>query len=117
MNLSQSFRDKPFQIADPEARIRNEDDLLTYATYKAGDTLPPGAHVGDFKIISKETRLLVTETKILLTGSQSRTVYARTTSIDGATAFGWTSTRNFYGQFINETIGGLALLQAIAGSG
>ena len=96
MNLSESFRDKVFLISDPDARVPNNDDLLKYATG------PDGAA----RVIPQGTKLAVTEVKALVTGSQSRTVFARTSSPDGGNEFGWTSTRNFDGKFVNETIGG-----------
>jgi hypothetical protein len=108
MSVLESFRNNTFLVSDPDARIRNHEDLLTYATYQPGDALPAGAHVGDKKVIARDTRVLVAEVRTVMTGSQSRTVFARTTSTDGAIAIGWTSTRNFEGRFINETIGGLS---------
>ena len=38
MPIDESYRDKTFKVADKDCRIRN-DDLVTFATYKAGDAL------------------------------------------------------------------------------
>lgn len=108
MSSTESFRDKTFEVSDPDARIRNDDDLLTFATYKTGDAIPAGAKVGDAKRIVRGSKVVVSEIKILQVGSQSRIVLARTASADGAIAHGWTSTRNFDGKFINETLGSIS---------
>lgn len=108
MSIAESFRDRSFLVSDSDARIRNDDNLISYALYKAGDTLPAGVQIGDPKRIPKGTSVRVSEISIVATGSRSRTIFARATSTDGATIFGWTSTRNFDGQFVNETLGSLA---------
>src|SRR5262249_17384150 len=83
-----SFVGKAFVVSDSDARIRDPNDLTT--------TTP--------KVIPKGTRVVVTEVKTQATGSKNRTVFANTTSTSG-TVLGWTSTRNFDGSFINETLG------------
>ncbi|MDQ0513521.1 M15 family metallopeptidase [Ancylobacter amanitiformis] len=106
MSVQESFHDRAFTVADPYARVRNDHDLLSYATYQQGEPLPAGANVGDFKRIARGTQPVVVEVKVLTTGSQSKTVFARTNAANGA-PLGWTSTRNLDGKFINETIGAL----------
>lgn len=91
MELAESFRDKTFTVVDPDARIRSETDLaqLTTAT------------------IPKDTRIRIAAVKVLETGNKSSIVFCRATSEDGR-EFGWTSTRNLDGKFVNETIGTVA---------
>lgn len=107
MDVLASWQDKIFLVSDPDARIRNDHDLMTYATYRPGDPMPAGTQAGDPKKIPRGTKVRVAEIAVAMTGSQSRTVFARTTSSDGSAHLGWTSTRNFDGRFINETVGGL----------
>lgn len=108
MYLLESFRAKTFLVADPDAGIRNDDNLLTYETYQPGDDRPPGTQLGDKKLVAQGTRLCVTEVRVMMTGSKSKTIFARATAADGAAALGWTSTRNLDGKFVNETVGGLS---------
>ena len=95
MNFAESFRDKIFVVVDSDARIRRHDDLMAFV---------PGAG-GDFQAIPKGTNVKIVEVKVAETGSRSRIVFGRATSVDGAQVFGWTSTRNLGGKFMNETIG------------
>lgn len=95
MNLPESFRDRTFEVADPDARIRRDDDLMAFV---------PGAG-GGFQTIPKGTEVRIVEVRIAQTGSRSSIVFGRATSIDASLAFGWTSTRNLEGKFMNETIG------------
>lgn len=89
MELAESYREKTFKVVDPDARIRREDNLaeLTEAVIPAG------------------TPVRIAEMKVLETGNKSSIVFGRTVSADGATVFGWTSTRNLDGKFVNETLG------------
>lgn len=105
MPFKESFIGKIFEVSDPDARIRNANDLAAFETWQPGNALPPGVKVGDPKRIAKGTAIAVTAIKTLPTGSKTRTVFAHAASPDGATAHGWTSTRNFKGSFINELIG------------
>jgi hypothetical protein len=103
MPIDESYRDKTFKVADKDCRIRN-DDLLTFATYKAGDVLPSGAKVGDFKRIPVRRQVKITQAKVLPRGSQNVLIFAFATSSAGA-PFGWTAVSNFAGKFVNETLG------------
>lgn len=104
MTVDQSFLGKVFVVEDADARIRVDNDLMNYAKYKAGDVLPAGKAVGDFKLIPKGTKVTVGAVKKLAMGV---TVYlvCQARSADGQTVLGWTSTRNLAGKFVNETIG------------
>lgn len=95
MNFAESFRDKTFIIADPDARIRRDNDLMSFVP-TAG---------GGFETIPILTRVRVVEVKVAETGSRSSIVFGRATSADGTRVLGWTSTRNLEGKFMNETIG------------
>jgi hypothetical protein len=104
MSKTEGYKDKTFTVTDPDARIRKASDLTQFEQYKAGDPLPPGAAVGDFKRIAKNTKVRVDQIKILPTGSKRSIVFAHAMSAGGGTELGWTSTRNFEGRFINETL-------------
>lgn len=95
MNFAESFRGKIFVVVDTDARIRRDDDLMAFVSV-------PG---GGFRIIPEGTKVQIVEVKVAETGSRSSIVFGRATSIDGAQVFGWTSTRNLEGRFMNETIG------------
>ncbi len=114
MSIEKSFLDKVFVVEDPDARIRDDANPANYTKYQAGDQPPPGKAVGDFKVIPKGTKIKVTDIVRLPTGSQSVTVLSRTTSQDGVTVLGLTSTRNLKGKFVNESLG---LLTPKAGAG
>ena len=96
MPFSPSFIGKTFVVTNSNARIRDPNDLTV---------LTP-------TVIPQGTQVLVTAVKTLPTGSKTRIVFANTTSVNGA-VLGWTSTRNFDGSFVNET---LDLLPAAPGA-
>src|SRR5688500_18267768 len=103
MPIEQTYRDKTFEIADSDSRIRN-DDLISFAIYKAGDALAPGTKIGDLKRIAVKTRVSVAQVKVLPTGSQNVRIFAQAASTAGV-IIGWTATTNFAGKFANETLG------------
>lgn len=105
MSNVRSYLAKAFVVTDPDARIRKAGDLMTFDRYAAGDALPAGAKIGDFKRIPAGTRVRVDRIEIASDGSSTVRIFAHATSPDGNTAFGWTSTRNFEGMFVNETLG------------
>ena len=84
-----------FVVVDPDARIRRPEDLMTFSLDAAGR----------FQTVPKGTEVRVVEIRLVEAGSRSSIVFGRATSVDGAQVFGWTSTRNFDGKFMNETIG------------
>lgn len=95
MSIAESFRDRTFVVTDPDARVRRNDDLMAFVR----------AVGGGFETIPKGIKVKILEVKIAETGSRSSIVFGRASSIDGTLVFGWTSTRNLEGKFMNETIG------------
>ena len=84
-----------------EAVIRDKHGVAQ--RYKAGDVLPPGAHVGDVKMIPKHTQINVTDVKAL--SRKDVMVFARPAG-DSAGAFGWTRIKiNIAGGFLGEVVG------------
>lgn len=114
MSHTPSYLSKTFIIADADARLRDPQDLTTYLRFSAGDPLPPGVKVGDFKTVPRGTVLRIDEIRRLPTGSQSVTVFCHAVSDADGAEIGWTSTRNLAGRFVNETLG---LLAPAPGSG
>lgn len=99
MNL-RSYVGKVFVVESSKAFIR--DDNLSSLKYKAGDNLPEGKSVGDFKLIPQRTEIIITDIK---TDADRHTyVFARPAG-DSNGAFGWTSSANLVGSFANETAG------------
>jgi hypothetical protein len=107
MDRTQSYLNKTFLVADPDARIRTPGDLMAFERYAPGDALPPGEQVGNFKRIAQGTVVRIAEVSLVATGSAGSIAFARTRSNDGNAELGWTSTRNFKGGFVNETLGTL----------
>lgn len=98
MSLSDSYLDKTFVVVDADARIRRDDDLMAFVS-------APG---GGFLTVPRGTEVKVLQVRVAEAGSQNKMVFGRCTSLDGGRVFGWTSTRNLDGKFVNETIGLLA---------
>ncbi|WP_284614373.1 M15 family metallopeptidase [Aquabacterium humicola] len=98
MNAAESFRDRSFLVVDPDARIRRPEDLMAFA-------LDAG---GRFQTIPKGTQVRIDAVKVVETGSRSNIVFGHATSVNGNRLFGWTSTRNLEGKFMNETIGAVS---------
>jgi D-alanyl-D-alanine carboxypeptidase len=78
----QSYLNKTFVIADPDARIRQDGDLLSYVM-----------EGGKPKLIPKGTEIKVTDTKVL-----NELVFVR------ADGLGWTAASNLKNGFLNETL-------------
>lgn len=97
VNFAESFGGKTFVVVDLDARIRRDEDLMEFV-------LDTG---GRFQAIPKGTKLKIIEVKVIEAGSLSNIVFGRATSVDGTHVFGWTSTRNLEGKFMNETIGAI----------
>lgn len=98
-----SYKDKTYFIASNEARIRRAGNLNESEKYKAGDALPDGVAVGDFKKIPKRTEVKVSDVKV----GASRTVFVFAEPIAAADAnapSGWTLASNLEGQLMNEII-------------
>jgi hypothetical protein len=108
MSRTESYLDKTFVVADKDARVRNSDNLMDFKRYAPGDVLPLGEQVGDFVRIDLGTRVKVDQIKTVPTGSSRLIVFAHATAINMATSYGWTSSANFDGEFINETVHAIA---------
>ncbi len=98
---TKSYLKKEFLVISNEARLRLADNLDEAARYVAGDELPEGANIGDFKIIPKRTRVRVTDAR----ANKARTVFVLAEPIESDAPSGWTLGVNLEGGFINETIG------------
>jgi D-alanyl-D-alanine carboxypeptidase len=109
VNKATSYLDKAFVVIDRDARIRNPNDFMEFRRYTTNDPPPPGEQVGNFKRIPPNTEVKVDDIEIVRTGTSGSIVFAHAMSKDGTTEYGWTSTRNFRGKFINETLGELPL--------
>jgi hypothetical protein len=98
-----SYVGKEFKIISNEARIRRDDDITKSATYAAGEPLPPGANVGDTKIIPKRAQVTVSD----VTSDERKNTYVRVHPVDcpPGTPSGWTMATNLEGGFLNETVG------------
>jgi hypothetical protein len=105
VSKTDSYKDKTFLVVDPDARIRKTDDIMHYETYTAADPPPPGEQIGGFMRIPKGESVRVDEIKVVPTGAKASIIFARVLSSDGTKVLGWTSTRNFRGRFVNETLG------------
>ncbi len=95
MSLFESYRDKTFIVDDADARVRRDNDLMAFVP----------AAAGHFQTIPKGTVVKIVEIEVAEGGSQRSIVFGRAASSDGSRVFGWTSTRNLAGKFMNETIG------------
>ncbi len=104
MSVHENFEDQTFLVTDPDARLRDPDDIWQFLKYRQGDALPLGATVGDFKLIPKNTLVRVKAVRIEPTGA-SHKFFADVAAADGSTDYGWTSTANFEGGFRNVTLG------------
>ena len=99
MNV-RTYLGKVYVIQNNEAVIRDENGVAL--KYKAGDVLPPGAQVGDVKMIPKNTQINVTDVKAL--NRKDVMIFARPAG-DSAGAFGWTRAMNVAGGFLGEVVG------------
>lgn len=79
----QSYLNKPFVIGDPQARLREGDDLLTFVMEN-----------GAPKLIPNGTEVRVTDARVL-----------RDLVFVNAENFGWTAATNLKNKFLNETVG------------
>jgi len=77
-----SYLNKTFVIDDPQARIRTDDDLLSYVMEN-----------GKPKLIPIGTQIKVSDAKVL-----KDSVFVR------ADGFGWTAANNLKNDFLNETL-------------
>lgn len=104
MSIYTNYLSQDFQVTDPDARIRTEEDLLKFARDNSGK----------FRLIPKGTKVRIDEVSPISSGNKTRRIFARVSSTDGKTQYGWTSTRNFDGMFRNVTLG---LIEPAKGAG
>lgn len=102
--MSRTFPDKIFTVSDPDARLRKPGELMTFLTYAQGESLPAGAKIGDIKRIPDGTKVKIDDIELQRTGTNGSIVFGHAMSTDGKSEFGWTSTRNLAGKFINEVL-------------
>ena len=79
----QSYLNKPFLINDPQARLREGDDLMTFVM-----------EGGQPKLIPNGTEIRVTDARVL-----------RDSVFVNAENFGWTAATNLKNKFLNESVG------------
>lgn len=93
-----SYRSRSFTINDPDARLRDPDDLTKFASVPAGQptTIPNG------------TTIAVDQVKSLATGAKQIALFVEVKSADRSKTFGWTSVGNIAGKFLSETLGSIA---------
>lgn len=97
-----SYLDKDFTVSDPDARLRQPNDLMAFQS-SGGSIL----RISQFTVVRVDTveRVQVGASKVAL--------FAHTKNAEGA-PLGWTSTNNLQGKFVNET---LELIKPQAGDG
>ncbi|ADP16874.1 D-alanyl-D-alanine carboxypeptidase family protein 1 [Achromobacter xylosoxidans A8] len=100
--LERSYLSNSFTVSDPDARLRQANNLMAFETAN-----------GKIRIIPKGTVVRVDAIQRLQTGAKKVALFAHAVREDGE-PLGWTSTKNVDGGFINET---LDLLKPAAGSG
>ncbi|MEM7439396.1 MAG: M15 family metallopeptidase [Pseudomonadota bacterium] len=105
MSFQESYRDQLFTVTDPDSRLRDPNNLMAFLRWKAGDAIPNGKAVGDFKTIPVSTIVSVPEIAFQAISSKSRAVFARVNDANSGVEIGWTSTVNFKDRFRNVTLG------------
>lgn len=98
-----SYTDKTYIVMDNDARVRRADNLGEVETYQAGDKIPEGSAVGDFKRIPKRTEIKVTDVRT----NDARAVFVFAEPINTGNAIvpsGWTKAGNLEGGFLNELV-------------
>jgi len=97
------YADKIFIVADSDTRIRQAGNLAEFEKYKAGDQLPAGSVVGNFKLIPNRTEVKVSDVK---TGaSRVVFVFVEPVATDVICPSGWTKASNLEGRLMNEIVG------------
>lgn len=94
-----SYRDRTFTVVDPDARIRDPDNIMSYLR------APPGAaNTQGFRIIPKDAVVKIDRVRVVERGAGAPMIFAFAMTEAGE-ELGWTSSRNFAGKFVNETLG------------
>ena len=94
-----SYRDRTFTVADPDARVRDPDNLMGYVA-----AAPGAPNTGGYRIIPKDMVVRVDMVQVKERGAAAPLIFAHALAQDGS-ELGWTSSRNFIGKFVNETLG------------
>jgi hypothetical protein len=89
----ESWRDRNFTIADPDARLRVAGALDQFVM--AG---------GAPRTIPKDTQVKVTNIVLQPSGAKGVNIFLETSATDGG-VIGWTSATNVDGKFYSETVG------------
>lgn len=97
MANAESYVGKTFVVADPDARLRDPDDLSVFLR---------GAD-GEPAVIPLGTRVSARQVRIRPRGAKKADLFALAFAANGGGELGWTSTRNFAGGFLSETIGSI----------
>ena len=95
-----TYPGKVYVIQSNQAVIRDENGVAL--KYKAGDALPPGANVGDTKLIPQNTQINVTDVKAL---SRHDVLVFACPAGNGSGSFGWTKAKNVAGGLLGEVVG------------
>lgn len=94
-----SYRRRSFKVVDPDARLRDPDNLMAYLRAAQADEHGNRA----FLTIPKDTVVNVDEARNIDRGADAPLLFAHAVDANG-NEIGWTSTRNFEGRFVNETL-------------
>lgn len=97
-----SYRDRTFTVADPDARLRDPLNMLSYR--REGPGVP---NAQGYRIIPNGAVVKVDNVSIVERGAGAPMIFAHATTEEGQ-ELGWTSSRNFTGKFVNETLGAKA---------
>lgn len=100
--LERSYLSNSFTVSDPDARLRRADNLMIFET--SG---------GRIRTIPRGTVIRVDAIQRVYAGAKKVALFAHAVGAEGK-PLGWTSTKNFDGSFINET---LDLIKPASGSG
>lgn len=97
MANADSYLGRTFLVDDPDARLRVPDDLTEFLKGADGEPLT----------IPKGTKVTVQEVRIVPRGAKKADLFAHGFAAAGGGELGWTSTGNFEGKFLSETIGAI----------
>jgi len=95
---SESYKKRVFEIADPNALLREASDLQKPLLKADGTKLT----------IANGTKITVSEIKRVPSGSKSASFFLLAVDAASGAEFGWTSATNVKGKFLSETIGVIA---------
>lgn len=102
MSRSESYKQKTFTVVDPDARIRRSENLSQFVPLSDAD---PSAPSGVYQKIPQNTEINIDDFRILPTGATNSMIFVHCLDAVSGTAYGWTSSRNLKGRFVNETLG------------